>query len=559
MKNFFLLLAVAFCGTIFAQTKTVTFKPDAITGKDVNIYNHFGCIATGQTKAREDRNFLFENLYQIIAWTYNNIGCSQGVGRGLLEFEELSTIPRNAVIVSAELKLFGVPNGPNMGTGNSNHPGSAYNGYGSNQSHILRITSEWDKQTVTWNTQPTTTTKNKITIPQTTTQWNWDFTDSSDNLVAMVQDMVTNPETNFGFMIRLDTEQYYRNILFATSRFDNPALWPQLTVSYYVNTVSGCTDHYAENYNPQATVSDGNCTYRKIDEPIAGCTDPAALNYNPIATVDGDDDCVYETQVIFGCTDPKALNYNPKATDYDYLKDECHCVYADDENTFPPTEEITETPVDTLGTWAVEECWFTAANIVSAKITELVVSDIDESGNNHGKNKPPHLHAYAEWEIIRELGGENNSRIDTIRERIQYCIDGKNSSIDNQPTLFYMSVVCKNPLYVRSGKDTPEVVGYTFSAFAYLRSGFSTDISQPVAESKNNVAVYPNPFSDKLTVLVKGAKTADIALYSIDGNLLATYRNLNEVEIATSKLPAGVYVVKVTVGGKKESVTVVKK
>jgi hypothetical protein len=116
-----------------------------------------------------------------------------------------------------------------------------------------------------------------------------------------------------------------------------------------------------------------------------------------------------------------------------------------------------------------------------------------------------------------------------------------------------MSVVCKNPL-LRSGQ---EEVGYTFSAVAFLRS--TTDISQPVTESKNNVVVYPNPFTDKLTVLVKSAETADIALYSIEGNLLATYRNLNEVEIATSKLPAGVYVVKVTAGDKKESVTVVKK
>jgi hypothetical protein len=115
-----------------------------------------------------------------------------------------------------------------------------------------------------------------------------------------------------------------------------------------------------------------------------------------------------------------------------------------------------------------------------------------------------------------------------------------------------MSVVCKNPL-LRSGQ---EEVGYTFSAFAFLRS---TGISQPTAESKSNVVVYPNPFTDKLTVLIKSAKTADIALYSIEGTLLATYRNLNEVEIATGKLPAGVYVVKVTAGDKTESVMVVKK
>jgi hypothetical protein len=73
------------------------------------------------------------------------------------------------------------------------------------------------------------------------------------------------------------------------------------------------------------------------------------------------------------------------------------------------------------------------------------------------------------------------------------------------------------------------------------------------------VVVYPNPFIDRLNVLVKGAKAADITLYSVAGTRLASYSNLNEVQIATGKLPAGVYVVKVVAGGKTETVTVVKR
>jgi hypothetical protein len=48
----------------------------------------------------------------------------------------------------------------------------------------------------------------------------------------MVQDMVTNPATNFGFMLRLETEILYRSLLFASSDHSNSALWPELTVSY---------------------------------------------------------------------------------------------------------------------------------------------------------------------------------------------------------------------------------------------------------------------------------------------------------------------------------------
>ena len=92
----------------------------------------------------------------------------------------------------------------------------------------------------------------------------------------------------------------------------------------------------------------------------------------------------------------------------------------------------------------------------------------------------------------------------------------------------------------------------------YLNEMLPTGIFIPKAEA-NNVVVYPNPFADKLNVLVKDAKNADIALYSAEGNLLVNYRNLSEVQIAASNLPAGVYIVKVTIDGKAETITIMKK
>ncbi len=55
--------------------------------------------------------------------------------------------------------------------------------------------------------------------------------------------------------------------------------------------VSGCTDPNAQNYDPNANVDDGSCTYA----PVSGCTDPNAVNYDPNATVD-DGSCLYGTQ-----------------------------------------------------------------------------------------------------------------------------------------------------------------------------------------------------------------------------------------------------------------------
>ena len=69
--------------------------------------------------------------------------------------------------------------------------------------------------------------------------------------------------------------------------------------------IYGCTDPMANNYNPLATIDDGMCTY-----DVLGCTDSSALNYDPLANVD-DGSCQYD---VFGCTDPSAANYNPLAT-----------------------------------------------------------------------------------------------------------------------------------------------------------------------------------------------------------------------------------------------------
>ena len=55
--------------------------------------------------------------------------------------------------------------------------------------------------------------------------------------------------------------------------------------------VSGCTDPNAQNYDPNANVDDGSCTYA----PISGCTDPNAVNYDTNATVD-DGSCTYGQQ-----------------------------------------------------------------------------------------------------------------------------------------------------------------------------------------------------------------------------------------------------------------------
>ena len=91
-------------------------------------------------------------------------------------------------------------------------------------------------------------------------------------------------------------------------------------INQILSDVYGCTDSSADNYDPNATIDDGSCTYSgtgvdpgtSVD--IEGCTDLEANNYNSMATID-DDSCFYQppSGAIVGCTDPSAYNYNPQA------------------------------------------------------------------------------------------------------------------------------------------------------------------------------------------------------------------------------------------------------
>ncbi len=211
----------------FGQTTTLVFKPNATVGKDAPIMKFDNdCISTGETQTNADRNFGTEETLWMKDWTWNAVGCSGGTIRSLLCFTELSNIPSNAVIVSATLRLYGVTSDRN-----TSYPGAPASYY-ENTVVVQQVTSPWNENTVTWNTQPSTTTANQFIIPQSTSEYNWNYSNSSSELVAMVQNMVSG--NNYGFMLRLQTEQHYRNMVFASSDHPDASLHPELEVTYRV-------------------------------------------------------------------------------------------------------------------------------------------------------------------------------------------------------------------------------------------------------------------------------------------------------------------------------------
>jgi hypothetical protein len=172
-------------------------------------------------------------------WTCGGTLC---LSRGVFKFD-LSAIPTNAVISSATLNLYADLNSPILPT------------YGGpdNLGYLSRITSNWSENTVTWNSQPSTTAINQILITGSVS----DTQSYSLNVLPLVKDMIMT--NNYGFMINMQDEfNYYKSLLFASSDNIDTSRTPELIITYLdssmidsslVNqTISLCNGNSADAY-----------------------------------------------------------------------------------------------------------------------------------------------------------------------------------------------------------------------------------------------------------------------------------------------------------------------
>ncbi|MHB2226945.1 interleukin-like EMT inducer domain-containing protein [Calditrichota bacterium LG24] len=103
------------------------------------------------------------------------------------------------------------------------------NSYRASQSatYLRRVTEPWDEQTITWNTQPSTTTADQVSVPAPATTTS-DFEIDVTNLVRLMND----GQSNHGFLWILNPEQKWRSVFAASSDYSDPAKRPKLVVTY---------------------------------------------------------------------------------------------------------------------------------------------------------------------------------------------------------------------------------------------------------------------------------------------------------------------------------------
>ncbi len=228
---FFSLACLVNAFSITAQT-TVSFKINA-NDDDATIDNYY-----------PNANTPNDIEYNSCGWTINGLPV---VWRNLFKFD-LTCIPPNATILNADLNLYyaAVNNYSNTEHSSLSH---------SNETILKRITSYWNENTVTWNNQPSATPVDEVILPQSV-NGTQDY--SNIDVKEMVQKMVSVPNGNFGFLLKLTNESNYARLIFASG--DNPDInrHPFLTVTYTIPQSDCitfrldkiCEDAEVDNYHP---------------------------------------------------------------------------------------------------------------------------------------------------------------------------------------------------------------------------------------------------------------------------------------------------------------------
>jgi hypothetical protein len=204
----------------------LVLQPDA-SGKDCEVFSLL-----------PNTNYV-SDLLRGNAWTFSG---KSGIERGLIQFD-LSAIPAGSDITSAHLSLY-----------SPNAPSTEYHS-GDNGAFLQRIITDWKESTVTWNSQPKTTTVHQVSLPVSSSSYqnyvNIDVT-------SLVQDMVDYPTASYGFMLRLQLEKIYRRLSFCSGDYSDPKKHPKLEICYDYHPRSTTFENETET-TPEISIYPNPC------------------------------------------------------------------------------------------------------------------------------------------------------------------------------------------------------------------------------------------------------------------------------------------------------------
>jgi len=231
LTNYIRLLAiigfVALCNIATSQ-QAVVFTPS----KDAYLYM---TLKPGY-EYYANTNYGMINRFYSGEWSASNYRVNQ---RSLLDFD-LTRIPAGAIILEAKLSLYSMQPQISDDYRHISYLIRQSTSYKTNASNLERITSSWTETGVTYNTQPTTTTNNRIVLPESEA---YDQNYLNIDVTALVQDMVNSPAQSHGFMLQLANESKYSRMAFCSRDYVDPARWPKLIIKYSAAKLYSGYDH----------------------------------------------------------------------------------------------------------------------------------------------------------------------------------------------------------------------------------------------------------------------------------------------------------------------------
>ncbi|PCJ82033.1 MAG: hypothetical protein COA49_03470 [Bacteroidetes bacterium] len=220
---FFTSILLLSSNLVLSQTSTE--RTDSVDCKSIR-----GCLYDVVVSSfNEDSNYAEGESLTTFTWT-------NGGGLALKRFYftfDLSFMQSQSLVTEAYVSLFFNP---------TDELESFDTHFGINDSKIMRVTSEWDVNQITWGYQPSTTLENHVSLPQSSS-------DNANYINLDVTNLVSDMQTqgNWGFMMSMTDElNPYRGLLFASSDHPNSELHPEIEVCYTVVTGINVVEYSAE-------------------------------------------------------------------------------------------------------------------------------------------------------------------------------------------------------------------------------------------------------------------------------------------------------------------------
>jgi len=202
--------------------QTLILRPDSATGQD--------CYVSHLDNTPGDGNLNLDSIHELVMarWWFQANNYDSATQRSYIRFDRLASIPASATVTSAVLYLYGESSSVSYPYGNSYYP---YSNNPPNPGLVQRVVGgPWDQKTICYNNAPALTDVGQDTIPASTSEFNYNV---SVNVTNLVQQMVTSPSTNYGFGLRLITEQRFRAMEFSSCEAADSTLRPRLVVRYH--------------------------------------------------------------------------------------------------------------------------------------------------------------------------------------------------------------------------------------------------------------------------------------------------------------------------------------